>query len=310
MRYILWSGGWDSTYLLCKRARESEETIQPVYVNYRHGNAVNERKRRNTLIGLIRGKSDIKAKINSPIEIEEDALPQSEEYDAAYGRLKEKIESMYGDNMFRFMGRIALIFPQPEIAIEAPIPGVRSVGRIEQLMKDGGLEIDDEGKITPGVGDPDILLVFGCYQYPIRKITEIQMIEDVKSWGYFDDVFQNTWSCYSGLDRQCGVCHACEVKWGSGDAFLWRFDERAQKDHAIKEYLKTIDEENGTGYAELFTNYVMNGDWVTVNNGSSTLEEGTDEYKSVQQKSENIMGYFSYLENNWPNAKDINAPTI
>lgn len=310
MRYILWSGGWDSTYLLCKRARESDETIQPIYVSYRHGNEVNERKRRLTLLDMIRGKEDIKATINAPIEIKEEALPPSEEYDAAYERLKPTLYPMYGDSMFSFLGRITLLFPQPEIAIEAPIPGTRSAGRIETLMEEKGLEIDDDGNVTPGVGDADVLTVFGCYKYPIRKISEIQMISDVKEWGYFDDVFQNTWSCYSGLDYQCGVCHACEVKWASGDAFEWRFTDRGKNNHAIKLYLQGIDEEKGTNYAELFTKYVMNGDWVTVDDSVSTMSEDSDEYEQVQQKSENVMGYFSYLVNNWPEATSINAPAI
>lgn len=312
MRYILWSGGWDSTYLLCKRARESDETIQPVYVSYHHGNEVNERKRRLTLLDMIRAKADIAAVINPPIEISKEALPPSEEFDAAYERCRETIEGMYGKNMFSFLGRIALVFSEPEIAIEAPAPGTREKGKIEELMTEGGLQIDDDGHVTPGVGDPDILKIFGCFRYPVLRVNAAQMLEDVKTWGYFVDVFHNTWSCYSGLERQCGVCNACEVKWRYGDTFLWRFDARAQKDHAIKRHLQQIDAEKGTKYADYFTRYVMNGDWVTadIETAQPLSARTSDAYKLTQQKSEKLMQYFSYLENNWPEAKDINAPII
>ena len=120
MRYIMWSGGWDSTYLLCKRARESDETIQPIYINYRHGNEVNERKFKQTLLSLIRAKSDIKAEIREVIEIAEEALPASEAFDAAYEKCGPYIEELYGDhNLFRFFGKAALIFSTPEIGMDS-----------------------------------------------------------------------------------------------------------------------------------------------------------------------------------------------
>lgn len=291
MRYILWSGGWDSTYLLVKRARESDETIQPIYVAFRRGSEVNERKRRLKIWEMLKSK-DLKATINPPIEVDKDALPPSEEFETAYENLKETLEAMYGDSMYAFLGRVTLLFPNPEIAIEAPAPGIRDMGRIEKLMRDKGLEIDDDGRVTPGIGDPDTLIVLGCFRYPLLHTTELQMLDDVKAWGFYDDVFQDTWSCYSGLERQCGVCRACEVKWESGDAFQWRFDERAIKDHAIKEFLKT----KGDRYAEFFVKYIMNGDWVNVDDDDN--------------KSERLMKYFTWLENNYPDMESINAPAI
>lgn len=321
MRYILWSGGWDSTYMLCKAARESDETIQPVYISYRHGNEVSERKMRKTLLGLIRAKSDIKAAINEPIEIRDDALPGSEEYEEAYSQCKEAIEAVYGEhNLFYMFGKAAILFPNIAIGMEAPPPGTREndLGRFAKLLQDNGLTIAEDGSVNFDNAKPGFAMVLGRMTYPILFINEVQMISDVKEWGYFGDVFQNTWSCYSSMDRQCGVCRSCEVKWLSGDAFTWRFDEQAQKDHAIKLYLKSIDEEKGTKYADYFTHYITNGNWVTIKddeegevNGFNTdVSTMSAEPTPNQKKSENLMEYFSYLEKNWPDAKEINAPTI
>lgn len=318
MRYILWSGGWDSTYLLCKRARESDETIQPVYISYsagfyKHGNEAEERKARSELLSLIRAKSDIKAKIQEPIEIREDALPDTDEYEEAYNECKEAIEALYGEkNLFYYFGKASLVFPGIEVGMEAPPPGLweNDVGRFGQLLQNNGIQVDDDGIPNTDSAGEGFRIVLGNMKYPILHINEIQMISDVKTWGYFNDVFQKTWSCYSGMERQCGVCRSCDVKWLSGDAFAWRFDDKAKKDHEIKEYLKSLDGENGTAYADYFVKYILNGNWVTVNNGVLNMIEDSDEYKQMQQKSENLMQYFSYLENKWPEAKDINAPTI
>lgn len=318
MRYILWSGGWDSTYMLCKLARESDETIQPVYISYssgfyKHGNEAAERKARAELLNLIREKTDIKAKIQEPIEIREDALPDTDEYETAYSECKSAIEALYGEkNLFYYFGKASLIFPDIAVGMEAPPPGTREndVGRFSKLLQDNGLRVDDDGNVNGDNATKAFQIVLGNMRYPLLKINEIQMISDVKEWGYFDDVFQKTWSCYSGMERQCGVCRSCEVKWMSGDAFEWRFDDKAKKDHEIKQYLTSIDETNGTSYANYFVKYILNGNWVTVNDGTSAMSEDSDEYKQMQQKSENLMQYFSYLENKWPEAKDINAPTI
>ena len=115
------------------------------------------------------------------------------------------------------------------------------------------------------------------------------------------------------MDRQCGVCRSCEVKWLCGDAFAWRFDDKAKKDHEIKQYLQSLDADGNTKYADYFTHYITNGNWVTVDDGNSsvsTMSAGSDVYKTTQEKSERLMAYFSYLEKNWPEGKMLNAPII
>ena len=313
MRYIMWSGGWDSTYLLCKRARESEETIQPIFIASDHANEPSERTARNKLLDMIRAKSDIQAEIRMPLEIREDALPSTPEYEAAYEACREAIEALYGPhNMFCFFGRVSLLFDHPEMGMEAPPPGLweNDLGRFGQFLKEHNMTVDKDGNVSGTDADPNFLTVIGCFRYPILFTNELQMLDDVKAWGYFDDVFQNTWSCYSGMDRQCGVCRSCEVKWLCGDAFAWRFDDKAKMDHEIKQYLQTLDKDGGTKYADYFTHYIMNGNWVTVDNGVSTMSADSSAYKATQEKSERLMVYFSYLEKNWPKGKMLNAPII
>lgn len=291
MRYILWSGGFDSTYLLCKRAREEEGIIQPVYEVVTRYSTAAERKQRIELLKLIRAKPEVKATIRDPIEISEENVPESAEYDAAYERWKDKISRQWVT-----IGKMGLIFPHAEIAIEAPPPArnMGHTGRTETLMLENGLSIDGEGNITEGVGDADLLLLFGNLRFPILHTNAAEELAAFKEWGWMD-VAKATRTCITLLDRQCGVCKSCELKWMYGDAFRFLFTERAQKDHEIKEWLRKKDEK----YVELFESYVRNGDWVTV-----TAE--TDE--ASQAKTEAMNRYFSYLENNWPNAGDINAP--
>lgn len=299
MRYILWSGGWDSTYLLCKWAMASDETIQPICMTPSGYQRVGkEREARWNILKLLRMKPEIKATINDPIEIAETVLPPSVEYDEAYKRAFAKYPDALS-GMYRSLGRITILFPQPGIGVEAPAPGTRSnnIGKVEQLMLDNGLILDKDGKVTADKGDKDILKILGCYQYPLLHINEAQMLDEIKTWGYDKDVFQNTWSCYcDGSDgrKTCGVCRACDIKLMYGDTFKFMFDEKALKSHEIKEWLA----KKGDKYAEYFKSYVMNGNWVMVEDDESG------------EKTKSLIQYFSYLEKQWPDVEGVGAPAL
>lgn len=249
MRYILWTGGWDSTYLLAQRAREGG-IIQPVYEKIQRDNLIRERKARQAILPMLRRAAGIRAKIMDPIEVSEESLPTSPAYDKAYETWKGKIAPIY-----RSLGKMGMLYPGCEIGIEAPAPGTRKIGRTEKIMKDGGLILDDEGRIMPEKGDPALLEIFGRLSFPLLHTNAAEMLSDVKAWGYLD-IFRNTWTCDTGLPKRCGVCHNCETKWKYGDTFRWMFSPEAQRDHAIK---VKLSEQRGEELADQFMWYVMDG---------------------------------------------------
>ena len=269
MKYILWTGGWDSTYLLAKRAREGG-VIQPLYERMLRNNIIRERNARRTILPMLRRAPGIQAKIMDPIEVSEEDLPGSPAYDKAYESMKGKIAPIY-----RTLGKMGMLYPGCEIGIEAPAPGTRPIGRTEKIMKDGGLILNEEGRIAPGKGDPTLLEILGRLSFPLLHIHAGMMMEDVKAWGYMD-IFRHTWTCDTGLPARCGVCHNCETKWKYGDTFQWMFGPAAQRDHAITVRLK---EQRGEALAEQFARYVMEGRKVYGN--------------------ENLASYFKKLEEDY-----------
>lgn len=90
MRYILWTGGIDSTYLLCKCARENDEPIQPLYIIFSFPVAKSKSAReldaQEKLLLRIREKEEILAEIKEPILLQENELPENKEFDAIYDR--------------------------------------------------------------------------------------------------------------------------------------------------------------------------------------------------------------------------------
>lgn len=289
MRYILWSGGWDSTYLLCKWARESLDEIQPVYVVREElPNVSYERAARRAMLPLIREADGIKAEIREPIELSQDGLPNFPELDAAYPKYEGKVITG-----FAIYGKVALLYPGIALGIEAPAPGTRPISRTKKCILDGNLLIGEDGRVSHGdVYDAEAWTVFGNMSFPIIDVDKAKMMEEVISWGYLD-IFKLTRGCFIPEDRYCGVCGSCELELKYGNIFDWRFDRQAQRDIAIKAWLA---ENKGTNYANYFRMYVMNNHTVTIS--------GTGESDPL------LVDYFNWLENNYPEVEGRDAPAL
>ena len=152
MQYIYWSGGLDSTYLLCKIARNTTEQIQPVYIIFpetsERGAANLEMSAQNDLLPLIRAENSITATILKPIQIKEEDIPQDVEFESAYERMyNEDILSKH--YMYRSLGKLAKQYPGIMIGIEAPPPNTmaNNIGKTEEAITSYGIKIADDGTL-------------------------------------------------------------------------------------------------------------------------------------------------------------------
>lgn len=292
MRYILWSGGFDSTYLLCKRARESDERIQPVYAIFHQDRVAQERKAQAEILPLIRTKETCIAPINDPIEFAYESLSAPEGFEEAYEKWKGKIPS----GLMNMAGRLSKEFPGIEMGIEGPAPGRRpnDIGRVYAFLTDNGLQLDEDGKIVAGVGDEDLLKIFGNIGFPIIRINTVDEWNGYVSWGW-EDIALKTRFCYSKEDETCGVCRACEVKWSYGDTFSFLFSKSGKKNHEIKTWLN----KNKPELSDYFTEYARNGYWLNLLDENRMLNS---------QKSRVLTKYFDELEDKYPNLEEVDAP--
>lgn len=286
MVYVLWTGGWDSTYLLCKRAREG--MVQPIYLRIRRENEPWELKAQTEILSMLREQYHITT-ILEPIILDENTLPPFPDYDVAYKRLRYNLGWMY-----RSLGKVPLLYPQCEIGIEGPAPGFRdnNLGRIETYMLSHGLLIRD-GIVDPDAGDADVRMIYGGFHWPILHINALQMLSDIRVWGW-ESVFHHTRTCNASLSENCGVCSGCEVKWRYGDAFRFLFHEEALKNHEIKTWLLT---EKGYSYAKEFTRYI-------VTEGTASV------YPMNKDRSKLFRSYFKMLKDTWPEGREMHAPLL
>lgn len=292
MKYILWSGGFDSTYLLCKRARECEEIIQPVYmVYYQHPHCDYERAAQAELLPLIRSKTGCKAQINTPIEFAAENIATPAGYDEIYERWKDQIPM----EIFYAAAKLGDQYPGIEIGIEGPAPGFRpnDIGRVHQFLLDNGLELDENGKIDPNVGNEDLLKILGGLAFPIITTNTLQEWDSYVSWGW-EDIALKTRTCGAPLEHECGVCNSCSIKWRYGDAFRFLFDKVAQQDHDIMLWIK----EKHPEWEEYWVNYVTSGHYLIIRKV----------WKTDAEKSRAFLKYFDELEKSFPNLEEVDAP--
>jgi 7-cyano-7-deazaguanine synthase in queuosine biosynthesis len=266
MRYILWTGGFDSTYLLCKWARESDEEIQPLYVVFpvqEKSNVEREVDAIVRLINIIRAKPEIKAKINDPIYINKESLPEIEAYDNAWQKRKSGIPH----TMWDCLGKVGYIYPGVAIGIEAPAPGYHpnDIGRFYQYLLDGGLDVSDDGVITPNVGNDEVLALFGRCTFPLLKTNTLDEWSAYQEWGY-EDIAKLTRTCSTSFKDACGICNNCEIKWRYGDTFKFLFSETAQKRHKVKQFLERKNTD-AVPWSEWFIDYIFNGMPIIKENG-------------------------------------------
>lgn len=297
MQYIFWSGGFDSTYLLCKMAHEEVE-IQPIYYHWEDPREEIEIARHAVILSLIRAHEECKANILDPIYVERDDLPEVDGFAAAWE--KHKADSFRSRTtglswMYERLGRLAARYSGIACGIEAPAPGTRDMSRTKKYLLECGLTIAEDGSLS---GDSDVMTIVGNIRFPLLDTDAAQEWAAFQEWGW-EDVAKATRSCANANtpDRECGACMFCETKWKYGDTFLWRFDEDAQKLHAIKTYLAA----KNADLALYFEKYVCGLRFII------PLAERYGDDEGIK-KAEEITAYFDKLEEKYPNLEEVDAP--
>lgn len=306
MKYIYWSGGLDSTYLLCKTARNTAEQIQPVYIIFpetrSRGAADLEMRAQNDLLPLIRAENGITATILKPIQIKEEDIPQDVSFESAYERMyNEDILSKH--YMYRSLGKLAKQYPGIMIGIEAPPPNTRAnnIGKTEEAITSYGIKIADDGTLMlEENGNKDMYTIFGNMKFCMVHINAIDELKELHEWGY-DDLIPLCRTCCTTLPQQCGVCSNCEIKMRYGDTFK-KYMPRAYVNYQVKQYLRTIDEK----YATLYTIFVWGGGHLRSGRFSSNASGNTEDFYLSTTTVSKLEAWFNMLLDNYPNFDKVN----
>ena len=242
-RYILWTGGVDSTFMLLQFARKELE-LQPVYVIDPERKSIQyEIQAMERIINLLetRYASDVKARI-LPLKIYElKDIPQDAYLTECFRKVAGKVKI---GTQYEWLSRLAALYPFLDIGVEKTI-GAFS-GCLTAIMNDGGfVDTDEIGRLNTEKSSEETVAVFGKYRFPLYNLTETEMMSLVHSWGW-DEIIRETWFCHHPIDgKPCGLCRPCQQKMDDNQQNL--LPVAARRRYKIFSLLKRIMGEQMTG---------------------------------------------------------------
>ena len=234
IHYTFWTGGYDSTFYVCKLLTEGE-IVQPIYIDDRvnHGGY-----HANPLI-VQRGEPNKYPRKSTEIELERmdwlrnkiyDRIPNSKELlldtmvidkpieeDEEISRVVEKYnewipntvyKNKYGeDSWLSVMTDLVLRF-QKQFGLKMDFPIEHIDGDWYEIM-DCAIENGkfDSSKLPKEYED---LGIFNVFSYPSRHLTREEMLNILKENG-LDELLYYTWTCWYPIDgKPCNKCKVCE----------------------------------------------------------------------------------------------------
>lgn len=222
MKHVLWTSGFDSTYVVMKYLLEGE-TVQPIYfsqVDKRNSQKIEE-KAIGELTSLIR--SSFPELANSLLDTQFVVIECTAEID-------KKLSDLGGHGKsFRYpigtqtamMAHFCQYFPEPiYLGVEHAESSIRE-GEMSRTHKfffkylsfdANGCGYIDETKLL--TEKEKLLTIYKNLRFPVIKMTKQDMYDDSKDKN-FKHILDETWSCWyphrpSNLGKGCGRCFACK----------------------------------------------------------------------------------------------------
>lgn len=218
--YIFWTGGWDSTYRMVELSR-MDITVQPIYCVHEAVPSLHiELERLDKILQMLKAKKETKASFLPVKQVKVTQYAADAEIENSWKKLRNTIRI---GSQYIFLAKVAKQFPGIELGIERPNG---ELSGCFATFEHFGKLVEENGnwKLDPARTDPACLAVFGQMTFPICHITEVEMVENIKKWGY-QDVMQWIWFCRDPLIKNkefvaCGVCRPCQQKMESNMEFL------------------------------------------------------------------------------------------
>lgn len=202
---LLWTGGWDSTFRLLQLILVEKRSVQPYYVLDRdRRSTMYELSAIATISKLVRKRSSDPSLLWPVSIVLKDDIPIYEDIKQSFYNLRR--DAHLGEQylwlacLLRFLGLQGV-----EIGLhKGPVPRPW-----HRLVYDG---LSPEGLLTPEVrlrSNPDVLNVFGGYDFPLLHLTKVEM-SDIAAKNGFLDIMSETWFCLDPLlGKPCGRCTPC-----------------------------------------------------------------------------------------------------
>ena len=206
IKHVLTTGGYDSTFMLCKLGRK-DIIIQPHYVIFERRRSTDiELERLRIILNELPKKPGIQA-VFKPLQVHQQSeCEPCKKTEAAYKKCWDKYSLGW---QYLYLAELSRKYPG--IAIGQEHYSFRPGRLSNMLFKDGHMIFTEDGTgYLPDDADADVLWLFKDYTFPIANISEQMMISQIEKWNY-EDIMSYIWFCYSDQynGEPCGMCNPC-----------------------------------------------------------------------------------------------------
>lgn len=244
---ILWTGGWDSTYMLIKLLKKNK-TVQPIYVVDDCRSSKNyEKIAMSKILKQLENFDNFGGTVLPIIQVDVNEIEPNEQISKSYKRLCQTVKL---GSQYDWIARLAVDYPGIAMGIEKP--NGEFSGCLAAIEKNGKLIFKDGiGYIDKNASNQDCINVFGNVCFPIIEITETEMLKDVERWGV-ENLMKNIWFCHSPIKGiPCGVCRPCQQKMECEMDFL--LPQKSQKRYKQFHFL---EKKIGKKFAKVYSKII------------------------------------------------------
>jgi hypothetical protein len=209
IKYIFWTGGYDSTYAICNALINGQKTVQPIYITYNLDNSsINKfwvrRNRKQELGSMETIRKEIITKFP---ELEQNLLPNW--YVTKNLPNKEFTDWFDRENLFpkkrkvhqyEHLARFAF---ENKINVDLGVLGIHESTKFIKFLKQN--LVKKNGDLTIPFEHPLQNLSF-----PIFGKSKYQLLENARE-NNFEDILKLTWSCWfpTKEGNPCTKCPMC-----------------------------------------------------------------------------------------------------
>lgn len=245
---LLFTGGLDSTYRLCRLAREKDVVVQPIYIVFpNRPETEREILAQEKVLSYVSSRPGTVAEILPVDRVRRDDIPKDKRILDLELPLAE-----YGLGwQFLYIALYAKWNPGLELCQEEVWETFPKTVRF--VEKDGHTVMD-----AGGAGELFTILFKDLY-FPILGVSRRQMADDLAAWGY-DGIWELIWFCYGAIDGEpCGICDNCRKKITDGLRFL--FSDRAMHRYLVYRYIWNM---HPLASVQWYSEYCRNGGYLSM----------------------------------------------
>ena len=216
-RRILWTGGWDSSFLLLDAVLTRGHAVAPLYVNSatRRSTGAELDAMERMRAAVARDFGTAAAGRIAPLAVfAQDDIPAAPDIDAAAAEIR-RIKPDFG---VQYPWLAAFARWQNLDGAEMALHGFPESPSATMTLLTPYLETTPEGiRVAPAHRDGPWGVMFGAFAFPLKGLTKPDMATMARAGGFLD-VLELARFCHrSGIgDAPCGVCVPCQDAMGMG----------------------------------------------------------------------------------------------